>query len=166
MSEASDRLGLPFLAAGQAQKEVTHNEALALADMLIQPVVQSVAPGSVPLSPLAGECWIVGPAATAAWSGHEDALACWTGGGWRFVAAFEGMRVWSLADGLFAQRTATGWDIGQEHADALVVGGDQVVGVRGSAIANPSGGSVVDSEARAALTSILGALRAHGLIAA
>lgn len=166
MSETSDRLGLPFLAAGQAQKEVTHNEALALVDMLVQPVVRSLAPASVPSSPAEGECWVVGPAATGAWSGHEGELACWTGGGWRFAAMLEGMRVWSVADGLFARRTATDWDIGQEHADALFISGNQVVGERGEAIANPSGGSVVDSEVRAVVASILGALRGHGLIAA
>lgn len=166
MSETSDRLGLPLLAAGQAQKEVTHNEALALADMLIQPVVQSVAPASVPATPAAGECWIVGSSATGAWSGHDGELACWTGGGWRFAAAFEGMRIWSLADGVFVHRTATAWDTGQEHVDALFVRGEKVVGERGAAIANPTGGSVVDGEARTAVASILGALRAHGLIAA
>lgn len=166
MDETSDRLKFPYLAAGQAQKEVTHNEALALADILIQPVVQSVAPAAVPASPSPGQCWIVGIAAPGVWMGHDGALACWTTGGWRFAAAFEGMRVWSVADGLFAHRTATGWDIGAERASSLKVGGQQVVGARQAAIPNPAGGSVADSEARVAISAILAALRAHGLIAA
>ena len=75
MSETSDRLKFPLLASGQAQKEATHNEALALADMLMQPVVQSVAPASVPASPQPGQCWIIGTGATGAWAGHDGALA-------------------------------------------------------------------------------------------
>jgi hypothetical protein len=48
------------------------------------------------------------------------------------------------------------------------VAGNQVVGARGAAIANPAGGATVDAEARAALVALLDALRAatgHGLIA-
>jgi len=40
----------------------------------------------------------------------------------------------------------------------------QVVGPQGSPVADPSGGSTVDSEARTAIGAILSALRAHGLI--
>lgn len=36
------RLKLPFLVPGQAQKELFHNEALQIIDMLVQPVVASV----------------------------------------------------------------------------------------------------------------------------
>lgn len=45
------------------------------------------------------------------------------------------------------------------------IGGVQVVGARRPAIGDPSGGTTIDAEARAALTAILGALRTHGLIA-
>jgi hypothetical protein len=48
---------------------------------------------------------------------------------------------------------------------ALQINGTQVVGQRGSAIANPSGGATVDAEARVVLSNILSALRTHGLIA-
>jgi hypothetical protein len=48
---------------------------------------------------------------------------------------------------------------------ALQINGTQVVGPRGSAIANPSGGATVDAEARIVLSNILSALRTHGLIA-
>ena len=42
MSEMTDRLLLPLLATAQAQKEVTHNEALTLVDLLLAPVVEAV----------------------------------------------------------------------------------------------------------------------------
>ena len=41
MSDASDRFALPLLHAGQAQKEITHNEALQLIDMLLHPYAES-----------------------------------------------------------------------------------------------------------------------------
>lgn len=47
----------------------------------------------------------------------------------------------------------------------LRVAGTQVVGARGSAVANVSGGTVIDAEARTAINSLLARLRTHGLIA-
>ena len=44
----SNQLGLPFLEAGQAQKHVTHNEALRVLDAIVQLSVAAIsasAPG-------------------------------------------------------------------------------------------------------------------------
>ena len=38
----TNRLKLPLLYSGQAQKEVTHNEALNLLDVLVNPVAQEI----------------------------------------------------------------------------------------------------------------------------
>jgi hypothetical protein len=154
-----------LLQSGQAQKEVTHNEAVAMADMLMQSVIVSVAPGSVPASPSFGQCWIVGAGASGAWAAHDHALACWTSGGWRFAAAFSGMSVWSLADNAVARFDGSGWIIGRVEAAELRVNGTKVVGARAAAIPGPSGGTTIDSEGRLVLESILSALRTHGLIA-
>jgi len=165
MADTTDRLSLPLLQSGQAQKEVTHNEALALADMMIQSVVVSVAPGSVPAAPAHGQCWIVGAGASGPWATHDHALTCWTSGGWRFAAAFAGMSVWSMADNCVVRFDGTGWIIGRVEATELRVNGTKVVGARAAAIPGPTGGTVVDSEGRFVVESILSALRAHGLIA-
>lgn len=166
MSEQTPRLGFPLLASGQAQKEVTHNEALILADALIQLVVQGVAPPAVPSAPEPGQCWAVGAGAGGAWAGRDHAIACWTEGGWRFVASREGMTMWSLADSLPARRDADGWTIGQLDASTLRIAGEQVVGTRQPPIVAPTGGSIIDTEVRVVVGAILDALRAHGLIAA
>jgi Protein of unknown function (DUF2793) len=165
MTDVTARFALPLLMQGQAQKEVTHNEALSLTDLLMAPVIQSVAPPTIPASPQAGQGWIVGAAPAGAWSGQAGKLAFWTAGGWRFVAAPEGVTVWSIADSLPVQRTASGWATGALRAASLSVSGVQVVGARLAAVPNPAGGSVIDVEARAALTAILSRLRDHGLIA-
>jgi Protein of unknown function (DUF2793) len=166
MSLTSDRFQLPLLAVGQAQKEVTHNEALALIDALITPVVQAVAPASVPTSPIAGQGWIVGASPTGAWEGQAGKLAFWTSGGWRFVSPQEGMTVWSIADSLSVRCTAAAWEIGAAMVSSVRIGGNQVIGARLAAIPSPVGGTTTDAEARAAIDAILARMRDHGLIAA
>jgi Protein of unknown function (DUF2793) len=165
MTDTSDRLKLPLLATGQAQKEATHNEALTLADMLMQPVVQSIAPASVPAAPQLGQCWIVGTAATGAWAGHDGALACWSAGGWRFADPFEGMSVWNLASNSVAKRGASSWSSGIINAAQYRINDVQVVTSRQNAIDGPTGGTVIDAESRIAVAAILTTLRTHGLIA-
>ena len=165
MTLQTDRLSLPLLAVAQAQKEMTHNEALAQLDALVQPVVVAVAPASVPVAPVAGQGWIVGSAAPGAWAGHGGAVAVWTAGGWRFLTPFEGMAVWSLADSMLFRRTSVAWVAGVLAGRMVVLEGLQVVGARGAAIASPSGGTTVDAEARAAVAAVLERLRTHGMIA-
>ncbi len=165
MTEASARIALPLLQAGQAQKEIYHNEALALVDIAVAAAAQGAGDNDPPGSPDVGQCWIVGSAPTGVWAGHASALAGWTSGGWRFLAAPEGMTVWLIGSALWARRTAGGWITGDLPASSVRVGGVQVVGSRQSAIVDPAGGSMIDAESRSALVSILAAMRSHGLIA-
>ena len=60
------RLSLPFIMAGQALKHITHNDALNRLDALVQPVVESSALATPPVSPLPGEAWVVPGGATGA----------------------------------------------------------------------------------------------------
>lgn len=166
MTDATARFALPFIASGQAQKELFHNEALARIDALLLPVAESILLDAPPASPAAGQCWVVGAAPTGDWAGQALAIAAWTDDGWRFVAPRAGMRVWSLADTLPAMFDGAAWELGALHARRLIVDGVPVVGTQQSAIADPGGGTDPDTQARAAISAILGALRAHGLIAA
>jgi hypothetical protein len=160
------RWALPLLDAGQAQKEMTHNEALATLDLLAHPSVAAVAVNTPPADPAAGQCWIVGSAPTGAWAGRAGTLAGWTAGGWRFVQPREGLQAWSIVDGVPATYVTGQWRLGRIAASELVIGGMPVVGGRRPAIAAPAGGAAPDLEARAALTQIIATLVAHGLIAA
>lgn len=163
MGDGTDRLRLPLLTAGQAQKEVTHNEALVLLDLLVQANVQSTGLTSPPAAPQLGQCWVVGRQASGAWQGQDDALAAWTASGWRFVPAMEGLTVWLAAKGR-ALRFAAGQWTEAIDVSAVRVGGRQVVGAQQPAIAPPSGGVNPDIQARQTLSAILSALSAHGLI--
>ncbi len=75
-------LEAPLLAAGQAQKHVTHNEALILLDALVHLSVESAA--AAPASPAQGARYIVPAAAMGAWAGQDDKIAQWLDDGWRF----------------------------------------------------------------------------------
>ena len=160
---ATSRLALPLLAAGQAQKEMSHNEALTLLDLAVHGSVIAAGTQVPPASPLPGQCWIVGDAPEGAWAGYGNAVAGWTEGGWRFLAPCEGMRLWLGETDGFALFSGGSWRIGETHG-RLFVEGVQVIGPRAAAIVEPSGGMVVDAEARASILAVLDVMRAHGLV--
>ena len=81
MTDGSARLALPFIATGKAQKELAHNEALALLDLAVQAGVEAVGVDAPPGAPAPGACWIVGSAPSGAWAGHAGAVAGWTASG-------------------------------------------------------------------------------------
>ena len=163
--ETTARLGLPLLVTGQAEKELTHNEALALVDLVLGAGVEAMGLDTPPADPTMGQAWIVGDAPAGAWAGRARAVAGWTGGGWRFVAPTEGLSVWIVAEKLQARFVGETWVAGEVRASRVLVGDVPVLGPRGVAIAAPAGGTTVDAEARAALGAVLAMLRTHGLIA-
>ena len=146
MQETSARLGLPLMAAGQAQKEVTHNEALLILDSLIMPQSEAAPQNTPPVSPATGQCWLVGPAPTGDWSGQAHRLASWTEAGWRFADFPIGARVRLTGAGVSWARIPMGW----QSAPVVVP---------------VSGGTVIDNECRTAIAGIISALVAAGLIA-
>lgn len=162
---ATARFALPLLASGQAGKEWTHNEALALIDLALQPAVQAIGNNAPPDAPEVGQSWIVGPAPMGAWQGRAGALAGWTASGWRFVTPRDGFSVWSLSASRTAAYRDGVWREGDVAASRLLVDGVPVVQSRGAAIADPDGGATVDTEGRRAIGAMLAALRRHGLIA-
>ncbi|HST35842.1 MAG TPA: DUF2793 domain-containing protein [Allosphingosinicella sp.] len=163
MSDASSRFGLPFILPGQAQKEFHHNEALALLDAALHATVEEGPAASPPDSPAEGESWIVGESATGAWAGQEARIASWTEAGWRFVAPVPGMLAWNLATGYWLHWSDGAWSEGELPASALHIGGLQVVGPRLPEVPSPSGGTIIDNEARTAIDALIEALRSHGL---
>ncbi len=163
--QMTPRLGMPMLAAGQAGKEITHNEALARLDMLVQPAVIAMGTNIPPAGPAIGQCWIVGDAPTGAWSGHAQALAGWTDGGWRFAMPVEGFAAWCISSFKPISYHNGLWQEGDVIAGRLMIGGHGVVGPRMPAIGDPTGGGTMDDACRTAVVAMLGAMRQHGLIA-
>ncbi|GAA0488441.1 hypothetical protein GCM10009096_34220 [Parasphingorhabdus litoris] len=134
------RFSLPLLAAGQAHKELFHNEALLLLDFLVHPVVQAIVDDPQILVPEAGQCWLVGPSAVAEWSGKDKQIAGWSSGGWHFIKPQETMKIMVLEAQQLAIYKNDAWQF--------------VDGVNA-----PTGGEKIDQEARSAIDSILEILR-------
>lgn len=164
MSDATPRFGLPFILPGQAQKELFHNEALTAADALLHPSVESSALAAPPADPQTGQSWLVGASAQGAWAGKDRHLATWSVGGWRFAAPLEGMQVWDKGASLRRTWLGSAWSNGDLQGSRVMIGGLQVVGERQSAVPSPSGGTIIDAEARGAVAGLIVALRSHGLI--
>jgi hypothetical protein len=161
---STPRLSLSFLSVGQAQKEFTVNESFQTLDLLVAGAVEELPLATPPMSPVLGASYIVAEGATDAWAGKSQCVAGWTSGGWRFVAPVEGMSLFVRATATWAMFRGGAWEIGLLRGDAVVIGGEQVIGSRAAAIADPAGGATVDNEARTAIDAILDALREHGLI--
>lgn len=79
----SAKLRLPYLAASQAQKHVTHNEALTLLDTLVQASVIDKDLTTPPGSPAEGDCYIVAATGTGAWNGWDNRIVRYIDGEWR-----------------------------------------------------------------------------------
>jgi hypothetical protein len=93
-------LALPYIEAAQAQKHVTHNDALDRLDIFAQLAVESRALTSPPGSPTEGACYIVAAGATGAWSGWDLDLAAFVGGAWLRLTRKSGMKAWVKAERL------------------------------------------------------------------
>ncbi|MEO7240635.1 MAG: DUF2793 domain-containing protein [Sphingomicrobium sp.] len=149
---------------GQSQKELFHNEALQLLDVIVAAAVEGAPLSAPPFSPAVGSCYLIGPSPTGFWIGRQNQLAVYTSGGWRFVTPPEGMTALVKSSSLTATFRAGAWEIGTVTGAKFVVGGQQVVGSRAAAIASPAGGATVDSQSRSVIGLILAAMRQHGLI--
>lgn len=140
------RMALPLLYPGQAQKEVFVNEALIRIDALLHARIEAVS-SSPPPAPADGQCWIVGASPTGDWAGKTAQIACRAAGGWIFLAPREGMSVAIGSAGRIARYQSGDW-------------------VQQASVALPAGGSTIDSEARAAISTLIDRLIGAGVISA
>lgn len=90
------------------------NRALRVLDALVQPTIIDKDLTAPPGSPTQGAVYIVGPAATGAWSGQAGKLACWQAGddlasAWTFIDPREGWRVWATDENAYYQYDGAAW---------------------------------------------------------
>lgn len=111
-------LSLPYILAAQAQKHVTHNEAVRALDAVVQLAVLDRDLTAPPGSPADGERYIVGPGATGAWSGQESTVAAWQDGSWLFYAPVEGWLAWVADEDVLVAWDGSGWSIVGSGTDA------------------------------------------------
>ncbi len=140
--ELSPRHNLPFLYTGQAQKEFTHNEALLIIDALLHPIAEAMVaspPSALAMSD-AGKCWVIATGASGIWQGKSGQLAYWTGGSWRYLQPKSGMNVYNQTSQSQISFLSGIWQ-------------------NPTAITAPTGGTIIDIEARSAINAIVSHLR-------
>jgi hypothetical protein len=102
-------LALPELAASQAQKHVTVNEALNALDALVQLAVLDRDLAAPPPAPAEGQRWLVAAGATGAWAGHDNEIAAWQDGAWTFFSPNVGWLAYVVDEGALLAFTGSGW---------------------------------------------------------
>jgi len=102
-------LGLPCIEGGQAQKHVTHNEALRILDTLVQLAVDDRDLAVPPASPADGDRYIVHSGATGAWAGHVDEIAAWQDGAWQFSVPRLGWLAYVIDESLLVAWNGSAW---------------------------------------------------------
>jgi hypothetical protein len=102
-------LALPYLEAAQAQKHVTHNEALRALDAVVMLAVLDRDLSAPPGSPAAGARYIVKPTGTAAFAGHDHEVAHFVDGGWQFLAPQTGWLCYVVDENTFLIFDGASW---------------------------------------------------------
>ena len=105
----STQLAMPYLEAAQAQKHVTHNEALRVLDAVVMLAVLDRDLSAPSGSPADGDRYLVASGGTGAWSGRDGEIAAWQDGAWGFHAAREGWRLWVADEGVLLVFDGASW---------------------------------------------------------
>lgn len=109
MPDTSTILSLPLILPAQAQKHVTHNEALRLLDVMVQLAVKSRALATPPASPVLGDRYIVPVVASGVWAGQAGRIALYESGAWQFFAPLKGWQAWVEAEAAMAVFDGAVW---------------------------------------------------------
>ncbi len=108
MDDTSTNLEMPFILPSQAQKHVTHNEALLTLDAVVHLSIAGDA-STPPPTPEEGACYRVAEGASDAWIGKEGRIAAWQDGAWRFIRPRTGWRAWFHETSTFEVFDGTAW---------------------------------------------------------
>lgn len=108
MSETTINLEMPYILPSQAQKHVTHNEALQRLDAVTQLTVTATL-STPPSDPQEGTCYNIDVSPTGAWTGKTGKLAFRQDGDWIFITPREGWRGWFLAEDRMKIHDGSGW---------------------------------------------------------
>ena len=117
MSDITTHLLLPYILASQAQKHVTHNEALRLLDAMVQLSVLDRTRTAPPASPADGDRHIVASGATGLWAGWDLNVAFWVDGVWMRLVPRPGWLAWIAAEQAFVVWNGSAWDLVGEPVD-------------------------------------------------
>ena len=119
MTDRTASFSLPYILASQAQKHLTHNEALMALDAIVQLSVRSDGLGEPPSEPTEGERYLVPANATGAFAGRGGMLAVFGDGTFRFYSPSAGWRCWVEERGVLLVFDGENWIGGGVDGAAL-----------------------------------------------
>ncbi len=125
--DTTPNLKLPYIAAAQAQKHVTHNEAIRALDAVIQLAVLDRNLGAPPAAPKNGDRYIIATSASGDWSGHGGKIAAYQDGAWQLFAPKIGWVAW-----IVDEKRLLGWD-GAAWGPVPVTNPTPMVGINATA---------------------------------
>ncbi len=125
--DVTPNLALPMIMAAQAQKHVTHNEALRMLDAIVNIAVLDRDLTAPPPSPSNGSRYIVASGASGLWLGESGKVAAWQDGAWVFYAPVPGFLAWILDENALVVWNGSGW------TPAVAVNPMPLVGVNATA---------------------------------
>lgn len=107
--DQTTNLSLPYILAAQAQKHITHNEALRKLDAIVQLAVVDRNLAAPPGAPTEGARYIIAAAPTGAWAGHANHVAAYQDGAWAFSVPNEGWLAWISDEDVLVSWSGTAW---------------------------------------------------------
>lgn len=110
MSDLTTHLLLPYILAAQAQKHVTHNEALRLLDAMVQLSVLNRDLAAPPVSPADGDRHIVASGATGLWADWDLNVALRVDGVWMRLVPRPGWLAWIADEQAFVVWSGSVWE--------------------------------------------------------
>ena len=122
MSDITTHLLLPYILAAQAQKHVTHNEALRLLDAMVQLSVLDRDLTVPPATPADGDRYIVASGGTGLWAGWDLNVTTWVDGVWMRLMPRPGWLAWIADEATFFVWNGSAWQsvgVPQDVSDAV-----------------------------------------------
>ncbi len=105
----TSRLKLPYIMAAQAQKHVTHNEAIRMLDAVVQISVKNDTTTVPPATPDEGASYIIASGATGSWSGRDNQIASWQDGTWMYYPPLKGWLAWMESQNVLVVWNGSSW---------------------------------------------------------
>jgi Protein of unknown function (DUF2793) len=122
LMDNTGRFDFPLILPSQAQKHVTHNEALTLIDGLFHRVIKTFGETVPPVTAQIDDAYVVGASPTGAWFGQAGNLAFNSDVGWRFVPPRQGIIALNAASAKLVVYDQSAWKALGDAIDLSTLG--------------------------------------------
>lgn len=120
--EKTPNLSLPYIQAAQAQKHITHNEALRALDAIVHICILDRDLAAPPFAPGNGDRYLVAASATGDWLGQSGLIAAWQDGAWAFFTPQVGWLAYVADEGILVAFDGAAWSSVSASASVPLLG--------------------------------------------